>query len=55
MTTTETVTVTAVLTYVGQPLQSGELQVALTQYRKKKVKAREWMRANRNKPKDARG
>lgn len=53
--TTDTVTVTAVLTYVGQPLQNGELQAALSQYRKKKEAAKVWMRKYRNGRRSARG
>ncbi len=56
MTDTATVPVTSVLTYSGQPLQHGELQTALNQYRRRKETAKVWMRGYRAKPKEpARG
>lgn len=50
---TLTATITAVVTYVGQPVQHGELQRALDTYRRKKAFNKEWMREKRANPKVA--
>lgn len=48
---TSTVTITAVLTYLGQPVQHGELQRALDAYRARKEYSRKKMREYRARPK----
>ena len=45
---TQTATITAVLTYLGQPVQHSELQHALDAYRQRKAYSKAWMRAKRN-------
>ena len=44
---TQTATITAVLTYLGQPIQDKELQRALDAYRRRLQYSKQWMRERR--------